>query len=36
MGHCVLLSNMYSEAGRLDGVAGIRAMMRERGLRIVS
>nr|XP_010922766.3 putative pentatricopeptide repeat-containing protein At3g11460, mitochondrial [Elaeis guineensis] len=33
VGYYVLLSNIYSDAGRLDGVARIRAMMRQRGLR---
>lgn len=33
VGYYVLLSNIYSDVGRLDGVARIRAMMRQRGLR---
>ncbi|XP_008788598.4 putative pentatricopeptide repeat-containing protein At3g11460, mitochondrial [Phoenix dactylifera] len=33
VGYYVLLSNVYSDAGRLDGVARIRSMMRRRGLR---
>ncbi|XP_077250111.1 pentatricopeptide repeat (PPR) superfamily protein [Tasmannia lanceolata] len=33
VGYYVLLSNIYSEAKNLDGVAKVRGMMRERGLR---
>ncbi|OAY67266.1 putative pentatricopeptide repeat-containing protein [Ananas comosus] len=33
VGYYVLLSNIYSDSGRLDGVARIRAMMRQRGLK---
>ncbi|MQM13356.1 hypothetical protein Taro_046277, partial [Colocasia esculenta] len=33
VGYYVLLSNVYSDAGMLNGVARIRVMMRQRGLR---
>ncbi|WOK99846.1 pentatricopeptide repeat-containing protein [Canna indica] len=33
VGYYVLMSNIYSDAGRLDGVARIRAIMRERRLK---
>ncbi|XP_072954482.1 putative pentatricopeptide repeat-containing protein At3g11460, mitochondrial [Typha angustifolia] len=33
VGYYVLMSNIYSDAERLDGVARIRAMMRKRGLK---
>ncbi|CAL9161218.1 unnamed protein product [Musa hybrid cultivar] len=33
VGYYVLLSNIYSDAGRLDGVARVRAIMRQRGLK---
>ncbi|XP_059066767.1 pentatricopeptide repeat-containing protein At3g12770-like isoform X2 [Cryptomeria japonica] len=32
-GHYVLLSNIYAAAGRWDGVAKVRAMMKNRGLK---
>lgn len=33
VGYYVLLSNIYSDAGRLDGVKRMRRLMKERGLR---
>ncbi|KAG6467345.1 putative pentatricopeptide repeat-containing protein At3g11460, mitochondrial [Zingiber officinale] len=33
VGYYVLLSNIYSDAGRLDGVARIRAIMKQNGLK---
>ncbi|KAJ0970431.1 hypothetical protein J5N97_023308 [Dioscorea zingiberensis] len=33
VGYYVLLSNIYSDAGRLDGVMRMRRLMKERGLR---
>ncbi|RLM91184.1 hypothetical protein C2845_PM08G29370 [Panicum miliaceum] len=32
-GYYVLMSNIYTDTGQLDGVARVRAMMRERGLK---
>ncbi|CAA7401539.1 unnamed protein product [Spirodela intermedia] len=33
VGYYVLMANIYSDAGRLDGAARVRVMMRRRGLR---
>ncbi|KAG2592567.1 putative pentatricopeptide repeat-containing protein At3g11460, mitochondrial [Panicum virgatum] len=33
VGYYVLMSNIYTDTGQLDGVARVRAMMRERGLK---
>ncbi|KAJ1285965.1 hypothetical protein BS78_03G317700 [Paspalum vaginatum] len=33
VGYYVLMSNIYTDTGRLDGVAKVRGMMRERGLK---
>ncbi|KAL6614255.1 hypothetical protein ACP70R_036525 [Stipagrostis hirtigluma subsp. patula] len=33
VGYYVLMSNIYTDTGQLDGVAKVRAMMRERGLK---
>uniref|UniRef100_A0A0E0JQC7 DYW domain-containing protein n=1 Tax=Oryza punctata TaxID=4537 RepID=A0A0E0JQC7_ORYPU len=33
VGYYVLMANIYTDAGQLDGVAKVRAMMRQRGLK---